>query len=145
MHYTMDEPNNILDPCWLYRKIAKQEIDAFGREREPKMADLVALPYLDACWREGLRLFPPGIIALREAMEDLNLGGFLVPRGTDIHVCSPSKRSPWLLLEMTVLQLLCLMTLTADCQEKVALLISQCKKHAGGLLAEIVEDIADLH
>ena len=63
-----------------------QEIDQFGRERVPKVAELAAMPYLDACWREALRLFPPGVVARREATKDFNLGGFHVPCSTTLLV-----------------------------------------------------------
>ena len=36
--------------------------------------------------QEALRLFPPGHIAIREAVEDLDLDGHFVPKGTWIHV-----------------------------------------------------------
>ena len=36
--------------------------------------------------QEALRLFPPGHIAIREAVEDLDLDGHYVPKGTWIHV-----------------------------------------------------------
>ena len=39
-----------------------------------------------ACFKEALRLYPPGHISIREAAEDLNLDGKLVKKGTWLHV-----------------------------------------------------------
>ena len=39
--------------------------------------------------QEALRLFPPGHIAIREAVEDLDLDGHFVPKGTWLHVRLP--------------------------------------------------------
>lgn len=36
--------------------------------------------------QEGLRLYPPGAVAVREATENLELRGFVIPRGSWIHV-----------------------------------------------------------
>ena len=36
--------------------------------------------------QEGLRLYPPGAVAVREATETLELRGFVIPRGSWIHV-----------------------------------------------------------
>ena len=51
------------------------EIDAFGRERKPTIADLDQLPYLDAVLKESMRLFPPGHTTGRVAERDMDLGG----------------------------------------------------------------------
>ncbi len=64
-----------------------QEIDTFGRDSIPHNSDLEQLPYVQAAFRESLRLFPPGHISIREAVEDLNLGGFFAEKGSWIHVC----------------------------------------------------------
>lgn len=36
-----------------------EEIDEFGREREPSLADLAHFPFVDAVLKEGMRLHPP--------------------------------------------------------------------------------------
>lgn len=66
-----------------------QEVDAFGRDRMPQNKDLEHLPYVQAVFKEALRLFPPGHISIREAVEDLNLNGIPVKKGAWIHVSSP--------------------------------------------------------
>ena len=39
--------------------------------------------------QEGLRLYPPGPFAVREATEDLVVCGHTVPRGSWVHVSAP--------------------------------------------------------
>lgn len=36
-----------------------QEVDQFGREREPQYGDLAHFPLIDAVLKEGMRLHPP--------------------------------------------------------------------------------------
>jgi hypothetical protein len=43
-----------------------------------------------ACAQEGLRLYPPGVFAVREAVEDMELCGRAIPRGTWVHVRDPA-------------------------------------------------------
>lgn len=42
------------------------------------------LPYLRACIKESLRLFPPATMNMRRTNEDLVLKGYHVPKGVDI-------------------------------------------------------------
>ncbi|EIE20794.1 cytochrome P450 [Coccomyxa subellipsoidea C-169] len=67
-------------------EIVQQEVDAFGRDRVAQNSDLEGLPYVQAVFKEALRLFPPGHLSIREAVEDLNLNGFLVEKGSWVHV-----------------------------------------------------------
>ncbi len=49
-----------------------------------------------ACAQEGLRLYPPGVFAVREAVEDMELCGRAIPRGTWVHVrglAAPRRRA----------------------------------------------------
>lgn len=63
------------------------EVDAWGRDRAPSVDDLAAaFPYVDACVKEALRLYPPATLAIREAKEALWLGGYRVPAGTSLQV-----------------------------------------------------------
>ena len=64
--------------------VCPQELDAL--QHELQIADLTGLPYLDAVYKESLRLLPPGHVTAREAGEGQTLGGHLVPKGTWIHV-----------------------------------------------------------
>ena len=61
------------------------EVEAVLGGRDPTPADLDALPYLSACFKEALRLSPPGSATIREASRDLLLHGHLIPKGTAIH------------------------------------------------------------
>ena len=45
--------------------------------------------HVQACFKEALRLFPPGHITVREAVEDLTLAGHFIPKGTWLHVRPP--------------------------------------------------------
>lgn len=51
------------------------EIDTFGRDRVPSLEDLETLPYLDAVFKEALRLYPPAYLTTREAEEDFIVEG----------------------------------------------------------------------
>ncbi|KAG7946485.1 hypothetical protein I3843_14G041300 [Carya illinoinensis] len=65
-------------------KAAQEELDIHvGKERLVQESDISNLNYLQAIVKETLRLYPPGpLTGLREAMQDCNLGGFHVSKGT---------------------------------------------------------------
>jgi cytochrome P450 len=46
------------------------EVDAFGTDVQPSLADLERLPYTSAVVNEALRLYPPGTFVTREARQD---------------------------------------------------------------------------
>lgn len=43
-------------------------------------------PYLEAVFKETLRLFPPVPLTIREAERDIQLGGYTIPAGTHLAV-----------------------------------------------------------
>ncbi len=48
------------------------------------------MPYLDACLKESMRLYPPGHLTPREPLtEDFTVKGYTIPKGTWIHVRHP--------------------------------------------------------
>lgn len=63
------------------------EVDAVIGAREPVADDVPRLEYTSAVLRETLRLYPAAWIFAREAVEDDELRGFRVPRGTALLLC----------------------------------------------------------
>ena len=52
--------------------------------REPEVSDLPQLRYAEAIAKEAMRLYPPAYAVGREAIEDTELGGYAVPRKTQL-------------------------------------------------------------
>src|SRR5271157_5811871 len=52
--------------------------------RPPTAADVPNLPYSEWVFRETMRLYPPAWGIAREAVGDCEIGGYLVPRGTQL-------------------------------------------------------------
>nr|QNS29957.1 cytochrome P450 [Nothapodytes nimmoniana] len=69
-------------------KYAQEEIEIkVGKNRWVQESDIPNLVYLQAIVKEGLRLYPPGPLAVpHEAMEDCRVGGFHIPKGTRLFV-----------------------------------------------------------
>lgn len=66
-----------------------QELDAYGADTFAP-GDLPKLPYLEACLKEAMRLYPPGVFLIREPLtEDFHIQGYTIPKGTWIHVSLP--------------------------------------------------------
>lgn len=65
-------------------KLAQDEIENnVGKERWVQESDVSNLNYLQAIFKETLRLYPPGPLSgPREALEDCHIGGYNVPKGT---------------------------------------------------------------
>jgi cytochrome P450 len=64
----------------IYQKV-QQEVDTILQGRTPTYADLARLPYCLQIFKETLRLYPPAYIIPREALQDVEIGGYLVPKG----------------------------------------------------------------
>jgi cytochrome P450 len=60
------------------------ELDEVLGGRTPDVSDLPKLRYTDLIAKETMRLYPPAYAVGREAIEDTELGGFPVPKGTQI-------------------------------------------------------------
>lgn len=53
-------------------------------DNEISVNTLENMPYLQACIKESIRLYPAGSGTARRTNEDLEIGGYLVPKGTDV-------------------------------------------------------------
>lgn len=60
------------------------EIDEVLNGRPPEVGDLSRLKYTEQIAKESMRLYPPAYGLGREAIEDCEIGGFHVPRKTQI-------------------------------------------------------------
>ena len=59
----------------------QKEIEAVLGDRWPTVEDLPDLAYANAVIKESMRLYPPVSLLGREAVEDVEVGGYLVPKG----------------------------------------------------------------
>jgi cytochrome P450 len=60
------------------------ELDAVLGGRSPTVADMPRLTVADQIVTETLRLYPPGWMLGREAIETIELGGYRIPKGTTV-------------------------------------------------------------
>lgn len=65
------------------------EVDQALSGRLPTAADVVQLTYTNNVVRETMRLYPPAWVVIRMAAEPVEIGGYVVPAGSNIIV------SPW--------------------------------------------------
>lgn len=59
-----------------------REIDSILGDRAPIPADYPRLPYTEMVLAESMRLFPPAWVIGRLAIEDVEIGGWTIPRGS---------------------------------------------------------------
>jgi len=62
------------------------EIDAVLGDRLPTTDDLEKLPYTRQVFTEAMRLYPPAWSTSRTTLEDIDLGGHAIPKGTLLFV-----------------------------------------------------------
>ena len=62
----------------------RAEVDGVLAGRSPSYADLECLPYTRMVLSESMRLYPPAWIVTREALEDVEVGGYTVPKGATV-------------------------------------------------------------
>ena len=62
------------------------EIDAVTAGRTPTLEDLQHMPYSRMVMDEALRLYPPAWLIMRENLEDDEIGGYLIPKGTTVMI-----------------------------------------------------------
>ena len=60
------------------------ELDRVLGERPPTMADVSRLPYTEAVIKESMRLYSPAWTIGREALEDCEIGGFPIKKGSQL-------------------------------------------------------------
>lgn len=74
--YNLTQNPDVLQRC-------QQEIDDVLKGRLPTASDASKLAYVQATVKESLRLYPPAVgVFLRQATENLMLGGYDIPRGS---------------------------------------------------------------
>ena len=64
----------------------RDEVDRVLGGRRPEAADVDDLVYTEAVVDEAMRLYPPVWAIGREAIEDVEIGGYRVPEGTQVYM-----------------------------------------------------------
>jgi cytochrome P450 len=64
----------------------QQELIAVLAGRPPTVEDVPKLKYTRAVFAEALRMYPPGYVIARRALETFELDGYTIPRGTTVLV-----------------------------------------------------------
>lgn len=68
-----------------------EEVDAVLGSRAATAADLPALSMANRVVQESMRLYPPAYAFGRESIEDVEIGGYVLPKGTTVFM------SPWVI------------------------------------------------
>ena len=69
------------------RKVRDEVDSVVGRDRIAGEGDVASLPYLQAAYKETLRLRPAAPIAHRQSTEEMEVGGgYTVPAGTAVFI-----------------------------------------------------------
>eukprot|EP00884_Botryococcus_braunii_P016297 jgi/Botrbrau1/3350/Bobra.0048s0044.1 len=70
-------------------KLAKllKELDSLPADYVPSVDELVdGLPYVNAVFKETLRLYPIAVFTARELQDDCSVLGYNLPKGTNLHI-----------------------------------------------------------
>ena len=65
-------------------KVFHAELDEVLGGRTPSVSDMPRLKYTEMIAKEAMRLYPPAYAVGREALEETEIGGFRVPKGTQL-------------------------------------------------------------
>ena len=79
LYYVMRHPR--------VRDAIEREVDEIARDRPLTPEDYPKLPYTKAVFNEALRIAPPIYFVGREALEDCEIGGYRIRRGTVVQPC----------------------------------------------------------
>ena len=63
-----------------YQKV-QEEVDRVLQGRTPTYADLARLPYCLQVFKEAMRLYPPAYVFSRQALHEVEVDGYRVPKG----------------------------------------------------------------
>ena len=69
-----------------FQEEAQGEIDHITGGETPNHGHADQLMYTAATMKEAMRLYPPAYVLTREAIEDVEIGGWIVPRGSQVHL-----------------------------------------------------------
>ena len=73
----------------------REEVDRIIGDRKPTIADMMSMKYTSRVIAEAMRLYPQPPVLIRRALEDDELGGYLVKAGSDIFISTWNlHRSP---------------------------------------------------
>jgi cytochrome P450 len=62
-------------------QMVHQEVDSVLQGRTPTYADLARLPYCLQVFKEAMRLYPPAYLMARQALREVKIDGYRVPKG----------------------------------------------------------------
>jgi cytochrome P450 len=63
-----------------------EELDSVLHDRVPTLADLKQLPYTELVLQESMRLYPPVWNMSRQALTDVEVGGYIIPQGSEVNL-----------------------------------------------------------
>jgi cytochrome P450 len=63
-----------------------EELDSLLQGRPPALADLKNLPYTEKVLQEAMRLYPPVWNMSRQALADVEIGGYIIPKGSEVNL-----------------------------------------------------------
>ncbi|KAK1593720.1 cytochrome P450 [Colletotrichum navitas] len=66
----------------MQERARKEVLDLLARKPSPDYMDLDSLHYVDHIIKETLRLYAPGVLVAREPVDDIDVGGTVLPKGT---------------------------------------------------------------